>query len=372
LRTGSELRPYGFALLGGALGALGAVQVDSTVGWLCLASGAAIALGSHFATAALVPGWLVLSGFGARPLLALAPGLALLLASLWTQRDTVRRAAAAWWMPAPTPRRLWRQLAVLGGGGQLGGAAALGVVGLVGIGCAVELGARFGLAAALGFATLMTLSVLARPVVWPRTLMLLQPFAFVAAGVGVALLARWVGAPGALLALALVVVATARRIHSASWAWGEEPWTVALADARAAEPATAIAACPPWAALGVEQALPRAPVLRLPLALDRDAALALAARLAGERRLILVVRVDALLLGRERGLDSFLAGLAESHLERLRLTLVESPDREILTELCTLASGIRSSAVRSWAAPVSTRSGPGFEVLELARRGGTP
>ncbi len=372
LRIGSDFRPYGFALLGGALGTLGAVRFDSPLGWICLAAGAALAFGSHFATAALAPGWLLVAAAGPRPLLALAPGLALLLACLLAQRESVRAAAAAWWIPTPTFRRLGRQVAVLGGGGGLGAAASLGVVALAGIGCAEELGARLVGAAALGVATLMVVSWLERPVVWPRTLLLLQPFTLAAAGVGTAVLARRAGVAVACLALALVALAASRRILAAAWTRGDEPWVEALEGAGGSEPATAIAACPPWAALAVESASPGAPALRLPVALDGETAAALRPQLAGVRRLILVVRVDILLLGRERAFETFLAGLARSPLERLRLTLVESPDREILVELRALAIALRSGATAAWGAPIETHCGPGFQVLELVRPGAAP
>lgn len=370
LRIGSDFRPYGFALLGGALGTLGAIRIDSTTGWIVLAAGATLALGSHFAASALVPGWLLLAGVDARSTLALAPGLVLFVACLWAQREAVRRGAESWWIPAPSPVRLLRQLAVLGGGGWLGLAATLGVIALAGVGCADELGARLALGAALGFVALLGVSWAARPVAWPRTLLLLQPFALAAAGVGSALLARDAGALAALPALAPCVLAAARRIRSEAWTQGDEPWSEALAGAPSQEPATAIAACPPWAALCVQRILPREPVLRLPQALDLGAATALAARLPPARRLLLVVRVDALLLGHEAGIDAFLTGLAESHFERLSLTLVESPDREILTELSALATSIRSLASRSWGTAVRTRSGSGFEVLDYERGDG--
>jgi len=369
LRTGSDFRPYGFALLGGALGTLGTVHCDAPAGWIGLAAGALLALGSHFAAAALLPGWLLLAEGGARPLhtlFSLAPGLTLFGLSLGLQRASLRGAAAAWWMPALTPRRFFRQLAVAGGGGAPGAAATLGVVALAGVGGAEALGARLGLAALLGCVTLIGVSWALRPVVWPRTLLLLQPFAVAAAGVGVAVLARRAGLVVAALALAAVALAASRRALAAAWTRGDEPWTAALDGARVAEPGTALAACPPWVALAV------APALRVPLALDRGAGETLAGQLAGVRRLVLVVRVDLRLLGREPGFDGFFAALAGSPLERLRLTLVESPDREILVELRALARALHASATAAWGGPIEARSGPGFEVLELARPGTVP
>ncbi len=371
LRSGSDLRPYGFALLGAALAALGAVRIESTAGWAGLAAGAVLALGSHFAAAALVPGWLVLAGFGGRSLLALAPGLALFGACWVAQREARRSSADRWWIPAPTPGSLLRQLAALGGGGRPGAAAAGGVVALAGVGCLDPLGARLGFAAALGVGTLLVISMVARPVVWPRTLLLLQPFGIAAAGIGVAVLARAAGGAAALLALVPIAVAAAWKVRSPAWLHGDEPWREALAGAAASDPSTVVAACPPWAGLAVAQFVPPEKLFRLPLAPGRDAARELASRLPRARRLLLVVRVDALLLGHEPTLDAFFAELAGAQFERLCLTLVETPDRAILTELHGLATAIRSAADRSWGAPVMSRAGTGFEVAEYDRGSGS-
>ena len=282
------------------------------------------------------------------------PGLALLLASLWTQRDSRARAPPP---PGgcrrPRPRRLWRQLAVLGGGGRLGGAASLGVVGLAGIGCPDPLGARLGLAAALGVGTLIDRlhgGAAGRLAAHPAA----------APAVRDRRRGRRRGGPRASPRAALPRCSRScrrarRRVEDPLARVA--PWRRTLAgSARRRGGFGAVDGGRGLPALGRPRRgagrCRRRRLFRLPLALDRDAARELASRLPRARRLILVVRVDALLLGHEPTLDAFFAELAGAQFERLCLTLVETPDRAILTELHGLATAIRSAADRSWGAPV--------------------